>query len=397
MLQLDQLSNKIIINDKIIAELRLQVEQESAEHKTQTTFLSALDSLLNQHLRGLDFNVKRRVKTLLVDTHLKNAPLYPMTYYDVAKAILSIDLPTKQVITNFQNWILMSTEFTLAYEEVIRVCLNEEFQYAQDWANELTTFEAPTEAYVEASVETEQYEIEVVETESVWIQEPLAKKKYRIRYGMIAAYLVGLAVFGYGGMLYKNAAQPEQISFKDACLLINAADDKPRTLEITVKSVVAHYSAGYPSYLGFEPVNKERLKGYLKRRNSLLAEEPYFSTIIEAAAIEDVHPALLFAITGQEQGFVKRGSENAALIVNNPFNVYHSWIEYNTNLSDASRIAAQTIRISLSDRPEGENPFFWLNKTYAEDKNWWQGTEHLFMSIEAYIGPYHFESEAELK
>lgn len=401
MLQLDQLSTKLIINEQLITELRKAAQTDYNANTEQSSFLNALDSLMNQHLRGLDFKVKRVVKAQLIENHLKAESVKDMTYYDVAKVILAVDMPTKQVITNFQNWILMSTEFTLPYEEVIRVCLKEEFIHAEEWANELTELVTPVilETVEPSKVfeQTESFEEPIIEPVEPLMSTSTIKKKYRIRFGMIAVYLMGLTVFGLSGILFKNAVEPKEISFKDACVLLSAADDKPRELEIIVNSTTAHYSAGFPSYLGFEPVNKERLKGYLKRRNSLLAEEPYFSTIIEAAAIEDVHPALLFAITGQEQGFVKRGSENAALIVNNPFNVYHSWIEYNTNLSDASRIAAQTIRASLADRPEGENPFLWLNKTYAEDKNWWQGTEHLFLSIEAYIGPYHFESETEIK
>ncbi len=395
MLQMNQFSHKIIIDEQVLSMLREQSQSNTLSSSFQKSFLDQLDGYLNEHLRGLDFQVKRTVRNCIVETHFKANQAIKLTYYDVAQILLALDLPTKQVISNFQNWILMSTEFTLPYEEVIRVCLQEDFIHAKAWeaalAEELMI--EPSEASQEIIVYSEP--IEVIEPVEVVVSP--SKKAYRIRYGMIALYFITITGLAATGLWYKASVKPVEVSFKDACILITSADDKSRELEVIVKSVVARNSAGYPSYLGFEPINKERLQGYLKRKNSLLADEPYFSTIIEICAVEDVHPALLFAITGQEQGFVKRGSENAALIVNNPFNVYHSWVEYNTNLKDSAKIAAKTVRASLSERPKGENAFKWLNKTYAEDNNWWKGTEDIFMSIEDYIGPYHFENETNLE
>ena len=56
----------------------------------------------------------------------------------------------------------------------------------------------------------------------------------------------------------------------------------------------------------------ERLVRYLRTKSSLLAEEPYLSAIIKAAKEHDIHPLLLFAITGQEQAFVPKTAKNAA-------------------------------------------------------------------------------------
>lgn len=403
MLQMNQLSHKIIIDEQVLSTLREQSQSDMISGSFQKSFLEQLDGYLNEHLRGLDFQVKRTVRNRIVETHFKANQAIKLTYYDVAQILLALDLPTKQVIMNFQNWILMSTEYALPYEEVIRVCLQEDFIHAKAWetvlAEELSLNEEDFQAEITEDVQKYFYEsADATEfNELVEVVVKPSKKAYRIRYGMIALYFITVSSLAAAGIWYKESSKPVEVSFKDACMLIAAADEKPRELELIVKSVVAHHSAGYPSYLSFEPVNKERLQGYLKRKNSLLADEPYFSTIIEICAVEDVHPALLFAITGQEQGFVKRGSENAALIVNNPFNVYHSWVEYNTDLKDSAKIAAKTIRASLKERPKGENAFKWLNKTYAEDDNWWKGTENIFMSIEDYIGPFHFENDTNIE
>lgn len=391
-----QLSNKVIINQQVLSQLRQSIEDFS-EFALKRDFLSQLDALLNDHLRGLDFQVKRQVRSQIIEQHFKAEQKIELTYYDVAKILMDLPLPTKQVVSNFQNWILMSTEYNLPFADVIRVCLEEEFDNSAQWQDALEIEVGPV-AQAEEILQNQPLQDQSLEDEPLQPADEEAlplidvkpKPAYRIRYGMIGLYclvLIGIAAISWYGN--NRVHQARSISFADASSLVATADPTPAEIKVIVNIVAAHHSEGYPEYLAFEPVNRERLQGYLKRKNSLLAEEPYFSTIMNTCAAEDVHPVLLFAIAGQEQGFVKRGSENAALIVNNPFNVYHSWVEYNTDLKDSSRVAAITIKSALANRPKGENAFKWLNKTYAEDSKWWSGTEQIFMSIEEYLGPYH--------
>ncbi|WP_392486170.1 hypothetical protein ACER0A_010470 [Haloimpatiens sp. FM7315] len=138
-----------------------------------------------------------------------------------------------------------------------------------------------------------------------------------------------------------------------------------------------------PSYLLFIYPNEVKLKKYLEDKNSILKEEPYFSAIIIAAKKFNINPFLLFAITGQEQNFVPKDSENAKKIANNPFNVFHSWKEYNTNIEDSSDIAARTVFNICKTVPKGKDPFVWINNTYAEDKNWWKGVKKIFEDLKS--------------
>lgn len=139
--------------------------------------------------------------------------------------------------------------------------------------------------------------------------------------------------------------------------------------------------AGMPEWLRYEAFDVEAVKAYLRSRDSLLADEPYFGAIVESARTYDVHPLLLFAITGQEQGFVPKSHEQAEKIANNPFNVFHSWQEYNTNIADSSAIAAKLIAKLGQSRPEGYDPFEWFNRTYAEDPQWSDGVRKLFEKL----------------
>ncbi|WP_052476346.1 hypothetical protein [Cohnella kolymensis] len=135
---------------------------------------------------------------------------------------------------------------------------------------------------------------------------------------------------------------------------------------------------GMPDRLKYTDIDTAALKSYLKSRESMLAAEPYFGAIVEAAKVHNVHPLLLFAITGQEQGFVPKSNKNAHKIANNPFNVFHSWQDYNTTIHKSAGIAGRTIARRAQKRPEGYEPFAWLNETYAEDPLWQDGVRQIF-------------------
>ena len=136
-----------------------------------------------------------------------------------------------------------------------------------------------------------------------------------------------------------------------------------------------------PEELKYIEINKEGLKSYLISRNSILAEDRYLDAIVKVSKTKGVNPLILFAITGQEQSYVPKSSPYAEKIANNPFNVYNSWVKYNTNIEDSASIAANTI-INLSrGRPDTIHPLQWINRKYAEDQNWWIGVSKNFTAL----------------
>jgi len=139
---------------------------------------------------------------------------------------------------------------------------------------------------------------------------------------------------------------------------------------------------GLPKELLYVSINKSELIAYLNTRNSLLAEESYVDTILAVAKTKNIHPLLLFAITGQEQGFVPRDNKRANEIVNNPFNVYHSWQDYNTTLEQATTVAANTINRLSKGRPNGTDAITWINREYAEDQGWSSGVRSLLGTLQ---------------
>ena len=169
----------------------------------------------------------------------------------------------------------------------------------------------------------------------------------------------------------------------------------PSVMEIMLRDIRERESLrradGIPAELRYMDIDKKRLSQFLQDRNSLLAEEPYLSAIIASAKRYDVHPLLLFAITGQEQGFVPKDQKQAKQIANNPFNVFGSWESYNTTIEVSADIAAKTVKNISSRRLGDDHPIQWLNQTYAEDPEWWTGVTWLFNTMRQQIEGKSFE------
>jgi putative ABC transport system permease protein len=152
------------------------------------------------------------------------------------------------------------------------------------------------------------------------------------------------------------------------------------TFDLYVKDAMS-YHPHLPDNFNYKSIDKGKLLEFLNAKNSILAEEPYFSAIIRTSKEFNLNPLILFAITGQEQSFVPKDHENAEKIANNPFNVFHSWKEYNTNIYDSSRIAARTVINLAVDKPSNTDMFNWINKKYAYDKNWGSGVKQIFETL----------------
>ncbi|HAZ37641.1 MAG TPA: hypothetical protein DEF85_08505 [Clostridiaceae bacterium] len=146
------------------------------------------------------------------------------------------------------------------------------------------------------------------------------------------------------------------------------------------------YGNKLPPELRYVAIDKSKLKKWLIKKDSILSEEPYISAITETAKQFDINPLLLFAITGQEQAYVPKSDKNSKNIANNPFNVYGSWEEYNTDIYDSSRIASMTIIDISKDRPPDADPIQWINKKYAEDANWYIGVTSIFNQLSREVG-----------
>ncbi|QGQ95903.1 hypothetical protein EHS13_13965 [Paenibacillus psychroresistens] len=178
--------------------------------------------------------------------------------------------------------------------------------------------------------------------------------------------------------------QPQQLTLSSEEIVTYAAALRTQA-EFIIKPLIIKapitLDNALTSRYTYTSVKMEPIRQWLKKRDSMLAQEPYLSTIIATAKQYNIHPFLLLAIAGQEQSLVPNSNKKAAQIANNPFNVHHSWQEYNTDIADSTQIAAKTILTLIKGRPYDIHPLEWINRKYAEDPKWHLGVEAFFKQM----------------
>ncbi|MCK8058342.1 MULTISPECIES: hypothetical protein [unclassified Fusibacter] len=132
----------------------------------------------------------------------------------------------------------------------------------------------------------------------------------------------------------------------------------------------------------YQAINSHKLAAWLSKRGSLLADLDHLTPILVAAEDQDINPLVMIAVVGQEQSFVPATSSRAHEIINNPFNVFGSWVKYNTSITDSAEIAARTIHRYSLDCPPDMDILEWINRGYAEDTNWWKGVRSILTDLE---------------
>lgn len=165
--------------------------------------------------------------------------------------------------------------------------------------------------------------------------------------------------------------------------LLGKEETAPQATNSAVAAVVLSESLkDTPLDIRYQPVNPLLLAEWLTRRESILAKKSYIDAILIAAEENDVNPLVLIAIAGQEQGFVPADHPQASKIANNPFNVFGSWQAYNTTISESAHIAARTVNRLSKDCPKDVDPLLWVNRSYAQDQNWWRGVRDILTQLQ---------------
>lgn len=134
------------------------------------------------------------------------------------------------------------------------------------------------------------------------------------------------------------------------------------------------------------------LVAWLQARNSAMADPQYLSQIEAAGQRWNIDPLLLLAITGQEESFVPKSWNQA--ILNNPWNVFHSWEEWQGGFGQSAQWAANTVARLSQGCPAGESVIEWVNGFgpdgsrsnpgwgYAGDPHWWVGVSQFYSQLQ---------------
>ncbi|RUT41389.1 hypothetical protein EJP82_23795 [Paenibacillus anaericanus] len=330
----------------------------------------AVHRIIESRLPSFPDEVKKQVRYELL---LKNSDSLVIQVDDVLKHCMSLDLYQEDLLLPLSEWTCSKSALPVQ-EEVVRDILLR-------WSQELS----PKVSLQALEQEWDQYDPTVC-MEIAATSEPIIPFKYKdwfnqkISISLASFFVVVLVIMLINHVVDQQPSASVQIA------------DPIQMLE----SIITEYEEpklvdGIPTELKYVAIDTKRLQQYLQDKNSILAEEPYLSAIVEASKKFDIHPLLLFAITGQEQGFVRKDNKNVKEIANNPFNVFGSWESYNTTIESSAAIAAKTVFNVSSRRPGASHPIQWLNQTYAEDPNWWEGVTWFFDDMKRKIEDGSFE------
>lgn len=364
---MDELQNKKVISKNDILILKQYINKKYSNY-TQVQKLNVLTSsihqILDKNIDGIEKEYTVKLKQdLLKSTLLRNG-----------KTIFLIDI--------FNTCIAKKDAETSFYESVLN-WVNSKVENKIS-ASELEKFNIDLipikESKSEASIKLQDIPSEVSIPETPHLAADKKKLKTiltsKIFKGSICTLLTATVVI-YNSSNIKNILTTSKT--KNIKIASKKIEKKSEAFIASDKLIV---NSNLPNYFNYKNINENSLKKYLHNKNSLLEQEPYFSTLITVAKNFNLNPFVLFAITGQEQAFVPADNKNAKKIVNNPFNVFHSWQEYNTNLKDAAEIASRTVINLCKDRPSSEEPFHWINRKYAEDPKWGEGVLKFYNELE---------------
>lgn len=401
------LKNKIILNEKTILDLKNYIYKKhpnSTPKELSLILADGIHRIINNNMAGfLEIQRDEIERSLIRDAVSRND--FSISGYKVFCQYCKLSLENESNISILQEWLNAIQERPIKKDELVgfihvlksykELPIEEAINNAAESVNEKSgsSYMNKTEG------SNSQICCPHIESNTGVIENKIIKEKYiLIEFIIDFAHRIINVFKSYKGKGIIITASIIIMFF----ILLNAKEIvyafkstlgtyKSQTTIDTLKEDVLLEKAneeednGLPKDLQYIEIDKDLLKNWLKKKDSILAEEPYLSSILDTAKEYNINPLFMIAITGQEQGFVPKSHENALEIANNPFNVYGSWIGYNTNINDSSKIAAQTIINLSKGRPDETHVIQWINEKYAEDKNWWVGVDKIFNKLKQEI------------
>lgn len=353
-----------ILNAQDIIRLRTYIENKYPNldaNKRADILINTIRNIINGYLKSIPENHHDHIRETLLRTKLISKQ-EPIAVYDIFEIFKTMDEDMDNFSNTLLDWVNSYLDKPIQIEDLNAYlygqnegsCTSSNPQYH---TNNLD----PIEPLVEKPMVLEEKNL-------LPSSSKLKKMKQHFNPSPINVLFVGLILIAsilFSGNLLQSVP-------------IKAEENNIATQNEIIENKHPHL----PDYFTYKKINEDKLKKYLKSRDSLLEEEPYFSSIMNTAKDFGLNPLILFAIAGQEQGFVPKSNPLAEKIANNPFNVFISWQDYNTDIVDSSQIAARTVINLSKDRPEDMDPFQWINRKYAEDKDWWKGVKSIYNRLE---------------
>ncbi len=364
---IEKLKKWIILSLSDIKNIRSSIEEQYSNYSSQERakhFAAAVHKVLDKHLDGISPGQRDSLKREIISsTILKNVE--SITKFDVFESIFELELDNDAQVMLAKNW-LKESEKIVVKEEEIRSFLNFYDQAPSIIKKRLTV--KPIWAILSALT------LLVVVIGSIITfrppketPPPVTSQPFEI---VKRIYVESFPAFGLINTFHIISE-------------INYTDDEDQV------GFILHYQVFHPFFKKHEfpypyrIINYFSLVDYIKTtRNGAMADPKLFNMVMSLACINDIDPLLLFAIIGHEQAFVPIDHTYALMMINNPYNVYNNWRDYNTTLSDSTIVAINTIKNRMRSLPLGIDPLEWLNGIYAEDPNWHIGVGLIYGQLD---------------
>lgn len=366
-----------VLSPSDVSKIRSYVQHKYAEmpqEQRAEIVADAVKRIIYKQLPPFEQKLKRQVTETLIRTTVLEQQR-PVRREDIFEACLELDRSSPFINEPLCSWIAKQLGLTPDRKEEVELLLDElsSREAGDRWHILAYRLKPDMTANTSADIGA----VTAPPAEVIALPLPLSspynrrRRMQTIMYSALSVLLIAASLMYGLYQMESNAAA--------------AAKPQPQAAISEATAVQSEAVAGLPLELRYTEIDSGRLIDYLDKKSSILADAPYFEAIINAAEEFDIHPVLLFAITGQEQGFVPRTHKQAEEIANNPFNVFHSWKDFNTNITESAQIAARTVTNISKDRPPDADAIQWINATYAEDPNWSNGVRTIFNTIISYL------------
>lgn len=362
-----KLKKWIILSISDIKNIRSSIEAQYSNHSSQERakhFAAAVHKVLDKHLDGISIDQRETLKREIISsTILKN--IESITKFDVFASIFELELDNDTQVLLAKSW-LKESEKIVVKEEEIRVFLNFYDQTPAITKGKLVV--KPIWAILIAVSLLVVVIVSIIAFTPPEKAPPLiASQPFEI---VKRNYVESFPAFGLINTFHIISE-------------INYTDDEDQV------GLILHYQVLHPFFKQHEfpypyrIINYFSLVDYIKNtRNGVMADPIHFNMVMSLARINDIDPLLLFAIIGHEQAFVPADHTYALVMINNPYNVYNNWWDYNTTLGDSTTIAINTIKNRMLSLPVGTDPLVWLNGIYAEDPYWHIGVGLIYIQLD---------------
>lgn len=380
---IEQLKQWLILSVNDLIKIKNYIAQKyitSSQRERAEILSNTVHQVLDKHLEGVDQEYKNALKYNILSSTIGQSN-YDISKYDVFKSIFDLDLPPSAQIEIASNWIDQSTDLNLDTSDIL------EFVIAYSQEND--------QAFTPRTLVDRQYHHPTTSAHKESRFWALINTYFFNTEFAIAFIILAIIAFTLGSAIVLST--PEVLESKpaiiiersnpvynnpfinDRILLMKTVSVKKQEGQYLV-SILYDYPESEKKLFYYRPFDFMTLRSYLINiRGGYVGQAPYLNQIVNIAKLNDIDPLLLISIIGQEQSFIPSTSPNKDKIINNPYNVYYSWESYNTNLSDSTQIAINTIKNSLEKRSSQDTDAIeWLNRTYAEDQNWHKGVREIY-------------------